>query len=63
MTTDRRSLLLQVKLIGVENGKRFKNTAGVICHEEHIRHRNGRLIVKRLSNFTWWDKEVKAPPT
>jgi hypothetical protein len=50
MMTDRRPLLHQVVLIEVENGKRLKNTAGVICHEEHIRHGNGRLIVKRTAS-------------
>ena len=53
----------EATLIGVENGKRSENTAGVIRREEHIRDENGRLIVKRLSNFTWWDKEEKALPT
>jgi hypothetical protein len=62
MTADRRSLLYQVLLIGVENGKRFKYMAGVICHEEHLRDGNGRLIAKQLSNFAWGDKEEKAPP-
>ena len=34
---DRRPVLRQATLIGVENGKRYENTAGLIRHEEHIR--------------------------
>jgi hypothetical protein len=44
MTTDRWSLLHLGMLIRVEKGNKFKNTPGVIFHEEQIRHGNGRLI-------------------
>ena len=47
-----------VVLIGVEAGKKIKNTSGVTYHDEYVR-RDGRwLIAKRTSNFTWRDRET-----
>lgn len=42
-----------VVLIGKDGDKRFRNTAGVVYHDEYVR-RDGRwLIARRVSNFTW----------
>jgi ketosteroid isomerase-like protein len=46
-----------VVLIGVENGKRIKNTSGVYYHDEYVRRGNTWLITKRVSHFTWRDRE------
>ncbi|GMW05630.1 MAG: hypothetical protein AMXMBFR8_04270 [Nevskiales bacterium] len=46
-----------VVLIGKDGDRRFRNTAGVIYHDEYVR-RDGRwLIAKRISNFTWRSRE------
>ena len=49
-----------VVLIGKEGDKRYRNTAGVIYHDDYVR-RDGRwLIAKRISNFTWRSREEVA---
>lgn len=45
-----------VTLIGNEDGKKIKNTMGVIYHDEYIRENGKWLIAKRQSNFTWTEK-------
>ena len=45
-----------VVLIGTENGKRVRNTSGVIYNDQYVRHGGQWLIAKRVSNFTWRDK-------
>jgi hypothetical protein len=44
-------------LIGVENGKRVKNTSGVYYNDEYVRRGNTWLISKRVSHFTWRQRE------
>jgi hypothetical protein len=51
-----------VVLIGNENGKTIKNTAGVVYPDEYVRRGKSWLIAKRVSNFTWRDREEMAPP-
>ena len=46
-----------VVLIGVENGKRIKNTSGVYYNDEYVRRGNAWLISKRVSHFTWRQRE------
>lgn len=50
-----------VVLIAVENGKRIKNTSGVYYNDEYVRRGNAWLIAKRVSHFTWRDREEMAP--
>lgn len=46
-----------VVLIGKDGDKRYRNTAGVIYHDDYVR-RDGRwLIAKRVSNFSWRSRE------
>jgi ketosteroid isomerase-like protein len=49
-----------VVLIAAENGKKIKNTAGVIYHDEYVRQDGQWRIAKRTSNFTWRDREEMA---
>ncbi|MBY3416331.1 nuclear transport factor 2 family protein [Rhizobium laguerreae] len=49
-----------VVLIADENGKKIKNTAGVIYHDAYVRQDGQWLIAKRTSNFTWRDREEMA---
>ena len=51
-----------VVLIGVENGKRIKNTSGVYYNDEYVRRGNPWLISRRVSHFTWRDKEEMPRP-
>jgi hypothetical protein len=51
-----------VVLIGMEDGKKIKNTAGVTYKDEYVRRGNEWLIAKRLSHFTWRDREEMAQP-
>jgi ketosteroid isomerase-like protein len=51
-----------VVLIGVENGKRIKNTSGVYYNDEYVRRGNTWLISKRVSHFTWRDREEMFQP-
>ena len=46
-----------VVLIGMENGKRIKNTAGVIYNDEYVRRGGVWLIAKRDSHFSWRQRE------
>jgi ketosteroid isomerase-like protein len=46
-----------VVLIGMEGGKRIKNTAGVRYSDTYVRSGNDWLISRRVSHFTWRDKE------
>lgn len=46
-----------VILISEENGKRIKNTSGVTYNDEYVRDRGEWLISKRVSHFTWRDRE------
>ena len=52
-----------VVLIGKENGKTFKNTMGVIYNDEYVRRGNAWLIAKRVSHFTWRDRNEIAQPS
>jgi hypothetical protein len=45
-----------VTLIGNENGKKMKNTMGVIYHDNYVKQNGKWLIAKRESNFTWTEK-------
>jgi Uncharacterized protein conserved in bacteria with a cystatin-like fold len=45
-----------VTLIGNENGKKMKNTMGVIYHDTYVKQDGKWLIAKRQSNFTWTEK-------
>lgn len=45
-----------VTLIGNENGKKMKNTMGVIYHDRYAKQNGKWLISKRESNFTWSEK-------
>ncbi|GAT64041.1 nuclear transport factor 2 family protein [Paludibacter jiangxiensis] len=45
-----------VTLIGNENGKKMKNTMGVIYHDTYVKQNGKWLIAKRQSNFTWTEK-------
>jgi hypothetical protein len=49
-----------VVLIAVENGKRIKNNSGVYYNDEYVRRGNAWLIAKRVSHFTWRDREEMA---
>ena len=50
-----------VVLIGTENGKTVKNTAGVMYNDEYVRRGNSWLIAKRESHFMWQDRaEIPA---
>lgn len=49
-----------VILIGTENGKKIRNTMGVIYRDEYVRRGNKWLIAKRESNFAWRDREEMA---
>jgi ketosteroid isomerase-like protein len=51
-----------VVLIGTENGRRIKNTSGVTYNDEYARRGNTWLISKRVSHFTWRDREEMAQP-
>ena len=46
-----------VTLIGIENGKKIKNTMGVYYTDDFVKQNNHWLITKRVSNFTWQDKQ------
>ena len=46
-----------VTLIGAENGKPMKTTIGVIYNDEYVRQGGRWFISKRISNFTWQDKQ------
>ena len=46
-----------VVLIGTENGRKIRNTAGVIYSDEYIRRGDAWLFAKRVSRFTWRDRE------
>jgi hypothetical protein len=46
-----------VVLIGVENGRRIKNTSGVYYNDEYVRRGSAWLISKRVSHFTWQQRE------
>jgi hypothetical protein len=50
----------QVVLIAVENGKRIKNTSGVVYNDEYVRRDGKWLIAKRVSHFTWRDQETMS---
>ncbi|MBP6662310.1 MAG: nuclear transport factor 2 family protein [Paludibacter sp.] len=45
-----------VTLIGNENGKKMKNTMGVIYHDTYVKKSGKWFIAKRQSNFTWTEK-------
>lgn len=46
-----------VVLIGKEGDRRYRNTAGVIYHDEYVR-RDGRwMIARRVSNFAWRSRD------
>jgi hypothetical protein len=49
-----------VVLIGMEDGKKIKNTAGVTYDDEYVRRGSEWLIAKRVSHFTWRDREEMA---
>jgi ketosteroid isomerase-like protein len=51
-----------VVLIGTENGKTFKNTSGVYYNDEYVRRGGAWLIAKRVSHFTWREREEIAQP-
>jgi hypothetical protein len=53
-----------VILIGTENGRKIKNTAGVTYQDEYVRRGNTWLIAKRVSHFAWRDREemTLTPP-
>ncbi len=51
-----------VVLIAVENGKRIKHTSGVYYNDEYVRRGNAWFISKRVSHFTWRDREEMAGP-
>ncbi len=48
--------------IGTENGKKIKNTAGVYYNDEYVRRGDIWLSAKRVSHFTWRDREEMAHP-
>jgi ketosteroid isomerase-like protein len=49
-----------VVLIGNENGKAIKTTMGVTYDDEYVRRGGTWLIAKRVSHFTWRDREEMA---
>ena len=49
-----------VVLIATESGKTIKNTSGVYYDDEYVRRGNTWLIAKRVSHFTWRDREEMA---
>ena len=52
----------QVVLISDVNGKKMKNTNGIIYKDEYIRQDGKWLISKRLARFTWRDEvELQTP--
>ena len=51
-----------VTLIARQNGKLVRNTAGVYYDDEYVRQGGRWLIAKRVSHFTWQDREEMAPP-
>ena len=51
-----------VVLIGTENGKSIKTTMGVTYDDEYVRRGGAWLIAKRVSHFTWRDREEMAQP-
>ena len=52
-----------VVLIGNENGKAIKTTMGVTYDDEYVRRGGAWLIAKRVSHFTWRDREEMATST
>jgi ketosteroid isomerase-like protein len=52
-----------VVLIGNENGKTIKTTMGVTYDDEYVRRGGAWLIAKRVSHFTWRDREEMPSPT
>ncbi|WP_041960385.1 nuclear transport factor 2 family protein [Sulfurospirillum arsenophilum] len=52
----------QVVLISTVDGKKIKNTNGIIYKDEYVRQDGKWLIAKRLARFTWRDEvELKTP--
>jgi hypothetical protein len=51
------TLYCLVTLIGTENGKQMKTTIGVIYQDDYVRQGGRWFISKRISNFTWQDKQ------
>ena len=51
-----------VVLIGNENSKTIKTTMGVTYNDEYVRRGGAWLIAKRVSHFTWRDREEMATP-
>ena len=51
-----------VVLVGKENGKTIKNTAGVYYNDEYLRRGDEWLIARRTSHFTWRDREEMTRP-
>lgn len=49
-----------VTLIGTENGRKIKNTAGVYYNDEYLRRGSAWLIAKLVSHFAWRDREEMA---
>jgi hypothetical protein len=52
-----------VVLIGNESGKTIKTTMGVTYDDEYVRREGAWLIAKRISHFTWRDREEMATST
>ena len=46
-----------VVLIETDQGKKLKNTSGVIYNDEYVRRGSKWLIAKRTSRFTWRNRE------
>lgn len=52
-----------VVLIGSENGKAIRNTAGVHYEDEYVRRGHSWLIAKRTAHFAWRDREEMGRST
>lgn len=51
-----------VVLVSSIDGKKMKNTNGIIYKDEYVRINGEWLIAKRLAKFTWRDdKELNTP--
>ncbi len=51
-----------VVLIGKEEGRTIRNTAGVVYNDEYVRRGDRWLIAKRVSRFLWRDRQEVAQP-
>ena len=50
-----------VVLIHTVDGKKQRNTNGVMYQDEYVRQNGQWLIAKRVANFTWRDNQIITP--